>query len=273
MMKKPDSLEEYITWAEREIDCQFNHPRSQRVYDTNLITIFNTVTEHPFFIGFSNKANEWEEFYKGKTYSSLFMDDSDPNLIKKPYSSTVEKTYRQNILWNKEFPNPPKNGWYTFQNLYSRLNDLVRGTLVCRFIDGPAFVADRIQEYAEEHKLKYRQYSQEREDGYYAFHVYVSFPVTIINSAWDEENILVEVEIQVTTQLQEVLRILTHKFYETQRLVVPNDKGKWKWDFSSSRFKVGYLSHTLHLLESIILESREDVLGGGLGSLEDEEDD
>jgi hypothetical protein len=72
---------------------------------------------------------------------------------------------------------------------------------------------------------------------------------------------MVEIEIQITTQLQEVLRSLTHKFYEAQRLQVVPDKGKWKWDFKSNRFKVGYLSHTLHLLESVILESRDSVMG------------
>ena len=270
-MKKPENLDEYIIWAEQEIACQFNEPKIQRLYDTNAITIFNTVTQHPFFIGFSNKAEEWEAHYEGKTNSRLFMDNSNPDLQIKPYISVVEKTYRQNILWNKVYPEPPKKGWHTFQNVYSKLNDLVRGTLVCRFIDGPSFIADEIEKYAKEHNLKCRQYSQEREDGYYAFHVYVSFPVTIIDSAWNEENILVEVEIQITTQLQEVLRTLTHKFYESQRLVVSNDKGKWKWDFSSNRFKVGYLSHTLHLLESIILESRKNVLGGSLDRIEDEE--
>lgn len=272
-MKRPENLDEYLIWAEKEISCQFNDPKIQRLYDTNLITIFNTVSQHPFFIGFSNKAEEWEGYYEGKTNSSLFMDNNNPSLRKKPYSSAVEKTYRHNILWNRAYPNPPHNGWYTFQNIYSRLNDLVRGTLVCRFLDGPSFIASEIQRYAEEHNLKCRKYSQERDDGYYAFHVYVSFPATIIDSSWNEENIHAEVEIQVTTQLQEVLRTLTHKFYESQRLLVSNDKGKWKWDFSSSRFKVGYLSHTLHLLESIILESREKVLGGSIGRTEDEEND
>lgn len=270
-MKKPESLEEYVVWAESEITCQFDDPKTQKLYETNLITVYNTVTQHPFFVGFLNKAKEWEAYYEGKTKSNLFMGNGDPNLQIKPYSSVVEKTYRQNVLWNKAYPKPPKLGWHTSQNVYSRLNDLVRGTLVCRFIDGPAFIARVIQEYAEEHKLICRQYSQEREDGYYAFHVYVLFPVTIIDSAWNEEQVMVEVEIQVTTQLQEVLRTLTHQFYKTQRLVVSRDRGKWKWDFASARFKVGYLSHALHLLESIILECRENVLGGGLDRIEDDE--
>mgnify|MGYP005993013917 CR=1 FL=1 len=54
----------------------------------------------------------------------------------------------------------------------------------------------------------------------------------------------------------------THKFYEKERTSDFQDTGKWKWDFDSGKFKVGYLSHTLHLLESIILESRNSVLNG-----------
>jgi hypothetical protein len=67
------------------------------------------------------------------------------------------------------------------------------------------------------------------------------------------------VEIQITTQLQDVLRSLTHHLYEGQRLQ-SEESGKWKWDFASNRFRVGYLSHALHLIESIILDSRDRVL-------------
>lgn len=270
-MNKPLSLEEYIKWAEDKIACQFGDPRIKRLYETNMNNIFNAVSQHSFLIGFSNRASEWERQYREKTRSDLFMYNNDPKLMIKPYQSVVEKTYRQNILWNKKFPNSPPDGWYNHQNIFSRLNDLVRGTLVCRFIDGPSYVATEIQKYAEELGLECRQYSQEREEGYYAFHVYISFPVCVFNIDWMEENIEAKVEIQVTTQLQEVLRALTHKFYETRRLTASDDKGKWKWDFSSSRFKVGYLSHTLHLLESIILESRESVLGGGLSKTEEQD--
>src|ERR1051325_5626026 len=218
-MKRPSSLEEYVVWAGSISLCHFDDPKTRKLYDTNLINVYNTVTQHPFFVGFLNKTKEWEAYYAAKTKSNLFMANGDPSLQIKPYTSVVEKTYRKNILWNKGYPKPPQDGWYSSQNLYSRLNDLVRGTLVCRFIDGPSFLAQEIKKYASEHNLLCRQYSQEREDGYYAFHIYISFPVTIIDSAWNEEQVLVEVEIQVTTQLQEVLRTLTHQFYKTHRLV------------------------------------------------------
>src|ERR1041384_733715 len=224
-MQRPQSLEDYLIWAEGVIACYFGDPKTQKLYDINLINIYNTVIKHSFFVGFSNKAKEWEAYYESRTKSNLFMGNGDPNLQIKPYDSVVEKTYRKNILWNRNYPKPPQDGWYASRNLYSRLNDLVRGTLVCRFIDGPSFVAQAIKSYANEHGLQCRQYSQEREDGYYAFHVYISFPVTIVDGGLNEEQVLVQVEIQITTQLQEVLRTLTHQFYKTQRLAVSADRG------------------------------------------------
>jgi ppGpp synthetase/RelA/SpoT-type nucleotidyltranferase len=259
-MSKPEGMDEYMEWATANLDSPFNDQKIDSLYDTNMNNIFNGVSQHPFFVGFSRKSKDWQKTYKDQTKTDLFIDSDEPKLVVKPFSSTVEKTYRQNVLWNRNFPQPPKGGWYTHQNVYSRLNDLVRGSLVCRFIDGPSFVAQAIEDYAGEHGLESRQYTHERDDGYYAFHVYIKFPVTLIDLEWNKTEATAEVEIQLTTQLQEVLRSLTHKFYESQRLAQNPDKGKWKWDFSSSRFKVGYLSHTLHLLESVILESRDSVM-------------
>jgi ppGpp synthetase/RelA/SpoT-type nucleotidyltranferase len=272
-MCQPSSLEEYKEWAKQTLSTDFNNRKIERLYETNLTNIYNAITQHKFFILFSTQASNWQEEYSQKTYSDLFMGSYDPRLVTKPYQSAIEKTYRVNILWNQDFPEEPKKGWVNHQNMFTQFNDLVRGILVCRFIDGPAFVAKKIIGYAKEHKLKYRKYTQERDDGYYAYHVYISFPAKIFDMDWNEEDVSVEVEIQIKTQLQEVLKDLTHKFYEKQRVSIDKDKSKWKWDFSSSRFKVGYLSHTLHLLESIILESREKVLGGHLKNNEDVEED
>jgi ppGpp synthetase/RelA/SpoT-type nucleotidyltranferase len=259
-MTKPRGIDEYIEWAKNNIGTPFDDQKIKSVYETNMNNIFNSVSEHQFFVGFSNISKSWQKEYEGNTKTELFMDNEEPALLIKPFESTVEKTYRVNVLWNRGFPEPPRKGWIDQKSIYAELNDLVRGSLVCRFIDGPAFVADSIENYAKSLGLNSRQYTQERDDGYYAYHVYVKFPVSIFNLDWEKSDILIEIEIQITTQLQEVLRSLTHKFYETQRLSETNDKGKWKWDFSSTKFKVGYLSHTLHLLESVILESRDSVM-------------
>lgn len=259
-MKKPEDLNEYRRWALEVVGSDFTDPRVRRIYETNVNNILTSVTQHPFFMEFSADATRWSEVYERNTRSELFMDSHGPHLVVKSFASVVEKTYRENILWNKAFPDEPKGGWVNERSLYSKVNDLVRGMLVCRFIDGPEFVASQISQYATRFALGNRSYSQERDDGYYAFHSYVAFPVSIFDAQWNQTETVIEVEIQITTQLQEVLRSLTHSLYEGQRLQVDDRSGKWKWDFTSSRFKVGYLSHALHLLESVILESRDRVL-------------
>jgi hypothetical protein len=84
----------------------------------------------------------------------------------------------------------------------------------------------------------------------------VTIDVSFIDELFKKVNSKIEVEIQLTTQLQEVLKNLTHQFYQVNRLK-PSRTSKWKWDYKTNRFRVGYLSHTLHLLESIIVEIRD----------------
>ena len=69
----------------------------------------------------------------------------------------------------------------------------------------------------------------------------------------------VQAEIQVTTQLQEILRDLTHPFYKVRRLGVPTDIHAERWKYDSSHFRASYLGHTLHLVEAMIVQLRDDA--------------
>jgi hypothetical protein len=70
------------------------------------------------------------------------------------------------------------------------------------------------------------------------------------------------VEIQLTTQLAEVITSLTHGLYAERREGTARAKhGVWKWDAGSQRFRSAYLGHGLHLLEGVIQIFRDDVLG------------
>lgn len=258
-MTQPKSFEQYLEWARDYIASDFGDPRVGRLYEVNLQKSYNVLSRHPFFAGLQAHLEVWEREYKTVANSRLFMEQSPPELLLKPFESAVEKSFRANVLWNENFPDSPKHGWVTTSNLHCCFNDLVRCSIVCRFIDGPRFVTDRLMAYAKDLKLESRRYSQERDEGYYAYHFYVRFPVRLIDSNWEEELTEIEAEIQVTTQLQDVLRSLTHSFYGRSRISSDKDISKWKWDFKSNRFRVGYLSHTLHLLESIILDSRDEV--------------
>lgn len=257
--KIPKTLDEYFQWANTTLRSDFTDAKNRRVYEANLDNCYNAISEHRFFKGLQSELEKWAAEYTSITQSILLMEKDPPKLIKKPYSSSVDKSFRINVLWNDMFPESPKNGWVTAENLYYYFNDLIRCCIVCKFIDGPRFVTDKLMKYAKERGLERRHYSQGRDEGYYAHHYYVKFPVRLFDRNWQEMDSAFEVEIQVTTQLQDVLRSLTHDFYEKSRLSPDEDSSKWKWDFTSNRFRVGYLSHTLHLLESIILESRNKV--------------
>lgn len=261
--KVPRTLSEYCEWALRNLECDFNDPKSQRLYNTNVSHFYNVISEHEFFKRLPTEMERWEAAYTALTKSNLFMDKSGPSLLQKSYYSAVDKSFRENVLRNKDFPAPPKKGWVTTENLHAYFNDLIRCSVVCKFIDGPGFVTDRLMDFAKGLALERRRYSQERDEGYYAYHFYVRFPVKLVNRDWHETESNIEAEIQVTTQLQEVLRTLTHGFYASTRLLASEDSSYWKWDFSSNRFRVSYLSHALHLLESIILESRDQVADQG----------
>jgi hypothetical protein len=75
--------------------------------------------------------------------------------------------------------------------------------------------------------------------------------------SWDTQKVIVSVEIQITTQLQEVIRLLLHKYYSEKRKKGSIDKVKWQWNSSSEEFVANYLGHILHYVEGMILEIRE----------------
>lgn len=258
-MSKPSTLAEYIDWAKTVPGVDFESIAGRTLYHYNVQTAYNTMVNHPFYKELSAQLAKWAEEYKAQTGSDLFMENSRLNLIEKSYDSAINKSFRVNVISNECYPDPPKRGWATPENLPDYINDSVRGSLVCKFIDGPSYVSAQLAEYADALGLKNRQYSQEKDEGYYAYHFYAGFSVNLFDATGRTRVADVDMEIQVTTQLQDVLRSLTHRFYEERRLQPEGDRSKWKWDYTSNRFRVGYLSHALHLLEAVIVESREGV--------------
>ena len=255
----PKTLEQYCVWAVNTLHTDFNEGKSKRIYEVNINNYFNTISRHDFFKALQPEFEKWDEEYYKLTNTHLLMDLYAPPLLQKPYLSAVDKSFRENVLLNKNFPEQPKRGWVSADNLHTYFNDVIRCSIVCKFIDGPEFITERLRTYAETLNLKYRQYTQERDEGYYAYHFYVTFPIKLVNKDWHETDSNVGIEIQVTTQLQEVLRSMTHNFYAQSRLEPDANSSKWRWQFTTNRFRVGYLSHALHLLESIILEARENM--------------
>ena len=94
-----------------------------------------------------------------------------------------------------------------------------------------------------------------REDGYHAVHVVVSDEFVITAQDWTKKTVRTALEIQVTTQLKYAILDLLREVYEERRLSGMPENWKWNWD--SKEFNAGYLGHTVHLLEGIIVRVRE----------------
>ena len=261
------------------LDIDFKEPSHKEIYEANLTLITQRAKTHDFFKNLKDFLAKYKEKYKDEKGVELFMSQPSDRinlfqiqpeigLFTKPYESAVDKSFRYNILEN----NPtrelkePVGGWLTPKNWFQILPDTARTMIVCKYKDGPELIAEQLKKHAADCGLASESGSREKDDGYYAFHFYVIIPCKIIKDKEYENNSSksgkfadtdIKIEMQITTQLQEALNQISHLQYEHSRLSIPSKIRKsWKWDFKSPRFKTAYLSHTLHLLEAIILDTR-----------------
>lgn len=177
-------------------------------------------------------------------------------VVYKPYASLLEKTYRSNVLNNDAWPDPPAEGWITPDNWFVRVKDIVRTLVIVKYLDGAERISDLIRSVASDTDVTLEVDFEARDDGYYAVHHVVRLPLAIPASRWELETLSVPVEIQVATQLQNVIRRLTHKVYEDRRMRAPSSDKKWQWDWTSDEFVPNYLGHILHYLEGMIMDVR-----------------
>lgn len=182
------------------------------------------------------------------------------DLLTKPFTSVIDKAFRSNVLYNNRFPKPPPEGAIESSALYETIEDLLRTRLVCKYMDGPRFVCEELKRFCDQNAIesKFRELSTAA--GYYAWHFYFRAPAELMLDASVVQKD-VWVEIQVSTQLAEVITALTHELYETRRSLGPVQRDNdWKWDASSREFRSAYLGHGLHLLEGVIQNLKDDLL-------------
>ena len=141
----------------------------------------------------------------------------------------------------------------------TRLNFWLRCPLAfkLKYLDGVHFLVSKIRTLFDEHGLPCEAHLEARPEGYYAAHLCVSCEFEIPAWRWDTVRTRVAVELQITTQVQDLIRRLLHRHYERRRSKPTPDVITWQWDYKSAEFVPNYLGHILHYVEGMIMEVRE----------------
>lgn len=250
------SFDNYYEWTQENLGVDLAGKPST-IYQFVIQKIQSDITKCQLWVDLQgNLLNYNDEYYLASGYP-LLKNEPIP-LFAKTYESLINKTYRKNILLNDEFPNPPSDGWISPQNWFVRIKDLIRTTITVRYLDGVEFIVNKIKDLAEQHNFGFKVDYEAREEGYYAAHITIVGKFKVVDDEWNETDIDFPIEIQVTTQLQEVIKGLLHKMYEEFRITPVLDKEKkWQWNHQSLEFRSNYLGHILHYVEGMILEVRD----------------
>lgn len=260
---KPKNITEYKAWIKKTHRVEIS-ARSKRYYDTVTSKAAADFRDSDFWQAVASNLYKINQMYYLTTNYYLLIGNTLPELQMKPFDSFLLKTFRQNVLNNSNWPDPPDFGWLLPENWFSRINDAVRTYFVVKYLDGVEFLAEQLAQLAKTAAYESRVDFEAKEEGYYAAHFYISFPCEIPKENWDTKAEVISVEIQITTQLQEVIRRLLHKYYEQRRTKRPTPDVKWQWNYRSDEFAANYLGHILHYVEGMIMDVRDEKIGKDL---------
>ncbi len=220
----------------------------------------------PFYGSLQGQLLAWSAEYKDQMKADLFSrGQPEVDLKLKPWESFLSRTWRENVLKNDNWPEPPLGGWYSPDCWFERVRDVVRTRLVVRYLDGVEFLATRLARHARGLGQDSERRTHAKEDGYYAMHVVVqqSFEVQTLNFEELEERCS-GVEVQLATELQRTIGELTHEYFQGRRETRPHGEEKWQWDYRAPEFTPLYLGHLLHYIEGMIMQVRENDRGSGV---------
>ena len=260
--EKPKNISEYEAWLNDQYGIKIED-RHRSHYESVTNKIQKDILKSDFWVELRGSLPKFEGQYLAQTGYNLFMpghspDDPTkaPDWLIKPFDSFFLKTFRKNVLDNDHWPNEPHGGWILPDNWFRRIGDILRTLFVVKYMDGVRFLVDRLSSLWEKHGAQCAAVFEARQEGYYAAHLNGTREFDVPRLTWDTERISVTTEIQITTQLQEVIRRLPHKYYEERRKATTKP-AKWQWDHSSDEFVANYLGHILHYVEGMIMEIRE----------------
>ena len=255
-MEKPQNMNDFLKWFKKDRKVTIGS-KDRDYYNSVANTVRQDFEESKLWTELLTNLRSYDQEYQVLTGYALFIPGFEPEIKVKSFESFLEKIYRKNVLNNDSWPREPEGNWIIPENWFSRINDIVRTLFIVKYFDGVDFLIERIENLCKKHNLELVVDKEAREEGYYAVHLYVKQEFEIPKELWDTKRVPVSIELQITTQLQEVIRKLLHDYYEKKRMMIEKPIEKWQWDYKCDEFCVNYLGHILHYIEGMIMEVRE----------------
>lgn len=184
-------------------------------------------------------------------YYLLTRPDDPIELEIKSFNSFIEKSFRKMKSKSSVSLDKIDEDWALKQ--YSLINDILRGRIVVKYLNGVEFLVDKIKKLGKQHKVIVKSSPKAEMEGYYAIHLDIEYEIEIPKFKFEMIKIKSSVEIQITTQLQEVIKKLLDKYYQERRVNLEEQNRDWQWNYKSEEFATNYLGHILHYIEGMIM--------------------
>lgn len=253
---KPSTISEYRNWLNEKHGVAISR-RTENHYQAVVTKVQVDFEKSVIWKRLMASLQRLDHEYLLAQNYHLWTSVPEPVLETKPFDSFFLKTFRKNVTENTRWPEAPEDGWILPSNWHSRINDTVRTLFVVKYLDGVEFAIDKIRSLCASQKTRFYSSLEAREEGYYAAHVYITRRFQVPRETWDTQHLDVSIELHITTQLQDVIRTLLHKYYEERRAKLVDTSTKWQWNYQGDEFVANYLGHILHYVEGMIMDVRK----------------
>jgi len=249
-------LEDFPYWMQDNLSILIDSTHTEH-YNTATMQMEKQLRKSYFWDLLCKKIIEYNDEYYGEYATTLLKERGVPSIETKPVESFIEKIYRENFIDNERFPKAPRTGWVTPDNWFSKINDILRTTIVVRYLDGIEYIATRLEKLcSDQSRLRDKCRYLAKIEGYYAAHLYFNMEFEIPDMKWDTQKVMSPVEIQITTQVKEVIKDLIHPYYAEQRIKRYSEEDLWQWRYDSPEFTRNYLGHIIHYVEGVMVGIR-----------------
>lgn len=208
-----------------------------------------------FWTEAKKKLDQWRTEYRADTGSELFVGVALPQFVSKSEKSIKEKLFRRYLNNNSTFG----KSITSVGPLLPAIGDLVRTRLICSYIDGVEFMANKIVDLANELHVSNTRERQGKIEGYFAQHINLQQDV-IYRIAGQSQMASISCEVQVASAMGTKMWEVSHALYEGTRRR-PSDAENWQWKPTDPRFISNQLGHMIHLVDGLMVQLRDSSKG------------